>query len=289
MARAGLQFRFEFSNFLSESLKWFAPLLQYANVRRTTDGRSVKVCRVDDSLHGLSLVAEGNTLSEVDPTFSSNVVSADPLSSGLVRYSNQLLSDSAFDLERLLTDLTSSRIGRGVEKAIVLGKDVSNVTLPNNPGLVSLANVASTTTAIAAGVGWTDLVNVFDALDAAYANRAVWLMNSKTRNYLASAKDSTSRSYFVPGTQSSLDMLLGRPIVITQSLPLITIANSTPIILADLYSGLQVIVSEPRVAILRERFAEFNESSLGTSLRLGSVGLQTGANGAIQALKIAAS
>jgi HK97 family phage major capsid protein len=61
----------EFSNFLSESLKWFAPLMQYANVRQSTDGRSVKVCRVDDSSHGLSLIAEGNTLSDKLRTASS--------------------------------------------------------------------------------------------------------------------------------------------------------------------------------------------------------------------------
>jgi HK97 family phage major capsid protein len=97
------------------------------------------------------LITEGSTtLSEVDPTFSSTVVSADPLSSGIVRYSNQLLSDSAFDLEQLLSKLTSSRIGRGIEKALTLGTDVAGTTLPNNTGLVALAQVATTTSTIAA-------------------------------------------------------------------------------------------------------------------------------------------
>jgi HK97 family phage major capsid protein len=115
-------------------------------------------------------------------------------------------------------------------------------------------------------------------------------MSSKTRNYLAGLKDSTGRSYFVPGTSNSLDMILGYPVVINQSLPSPTAgafsASVKPIIFADLYSGLQVIASEPRVAVLRERFAEVNESALVTSIRIGSSSLQAGA---IQELRIAAA
>jgi HK97 family phage major capsid protein len=276
----------EFSGFLSETLKWFCPMFDYANVRQSPNGRSVKICRVDDSTHGLTLIAEGTTLSETDPTFSSTVVSADPLSSGLVRYSNQLLSDSAFDLEQLLKNLTSSRIGRGIEKALTLGTDVAGTPLPNSPGLVSLSQIASTTSTIAAGVGWTDITNLFDSLDTAYLPRSIFLMNSKTRNYLAGLKDSTGRSFFVPGTANSLDMLLGRPIVINQSLGLVTTASAKPILFGSLFDGLQVIASEPRVAVLRERFAEVNESALVTSIRIGSASLQAGA---IQALRIAAA
>jgi HK97 family phage major capsid protein len=280
----------EFSGFLSETLKLYAPLFDYANVRLSPDGRSVKICRVDDSSHGLSLIAEGVTLSEVDPTFSSTVVSADPLSSGLVRYSNQLLSDSAFDLEQLLKNLTSSRIGRGVEKALTLGTDVAGTALPNNPGLVSLSQIASTTSTIAAGIGWADITNLFDALDAAYLPRAIFQMSSKTRNYLAGLKTSDGRPFFTPTTDGGLDYLLGKPIVINQSLPSPTAgvfsASVKPVIFGSLFDGLQVIASKPRVAVLRERFAEVNESALVTSIRIGSASLQAGA---IQALRIAAA
>lgn len=281
----------EFSGFLSETLKLYAPLFDYANVRQSLNGRSVKICRVDDSTHGLTLLAEGTTLSEVDPTFSSSVVNADPLTSGLTRYSNQLLSDSAFDLEQLLTNLTSSRIGRGIEKALTLGTDVAGTALPNNPGLVSLAQVATTTATIAAGIGWTsDIVATFDALDAAYLPRAIWQMSSKTRNYLAGLKTSDGRPFFTPTTDGGMDYLLGKPIIINQSLPSPTAgvfsASVKPILFGSLFDGLQVISSEVRVQTLRERFAEVNESALVTSIRIGSASLQAGA---IQALRIAAA
>jgi HK97 family phage major capsid protein len=120
--------------------------------------------------------------------------------------------------------------------------------------------------------------------------RAIWQMSSKTRNYLAGLKDSTGRSYFVPGTQKSLDMLLGCPVVINQSLASPTAgvfgASVKPILFGSLFDGFQVVSSEVYVQTLQERFAEFNESALIVSTRVGSASLQAGA---IQALKIAAS
>ncbi len=127
-----------------------------------------------------------------------------------------MLSDSDFDLNTLLTNLVSSRIGRGAEKAITLGKDAAGTTLPNNPGLINIAQTATTTTTIAAGIGWTDLTNTFDALDAAYLPRAIWQMSSKTRNYLVGLKDGFGRPFFTPSTDGGMDYLLGRPIVLNQ-------------------------------------------------------------------------
>ena len=206
----------EFCGVLSEALKLYAPLMSYANT--IVSSRSVKVSKVDDTANGLTLITEGTTLVEADPTFASILVDRDILSAGIVKFSKELLSDSYFDLNQLLTNLVSSRIGRGAEKAITLGKDATDTTLPNNPGLINIAQTATTTGSIASGIGWTDLTTTFDALNPAFIPKAVWQMSSKTRNYLAALKDSTGRPYFTPATDGGLDYLLGRPIVINQSL-----------------------------------------------------------------------
>ena len=277
----------EYSGFLSEALKLYAPLFSYVNLRQSSKGRSVKVTKVDDTSHGLTLLTEGTvTLAEVDPTFSSSVVNVDLFSTGITRFSNQLLSDSYFDLEQLLTNLTASRVGRGIEKLLTLGLDQSGTATPNNSGLVNIATTATTTANIAGGIGWTDLENVFDSLDVAYLPKAVWQMSSKTRNYLSALKDSTGRPFFTPATDGGLDYLLGRPIVVNQSLPLVTTANAKPILFGSLFDGLQVVSSEVRVQTLVERFAEVNESAIIVSTRVGSASLQAGA---IQALRIAAA
>jgi HK97 family phage major capsid protein len=118
----------EFGGILTEALKLYAPLMSYANT--IVSSRSVKASKVDDTANGLTLITEGTTLVEADPTFSSILVDRDILSAGIVKFSKELLSDSYFDLDRLLTNLVSSRIGRGAEKAITLGKDAAGTNLP---------------------------------------------------------------------------------------------------------------------------------------------------------------
>ncbi len=85
-------------------------------------------------------------------------------------------------------------------------------------------------------------------------------------------------------------MLLGRPIVINQSLASPTAgvfsASVKPIIFGSPYEGFQVVSSAVNTVTLVERFAEVNESAIIVSTRVGSASLQAGA---IQALKIAAA
>jgi HK97 family phage major capsid protein len=277
------------SGFVSAALKHFAPLAQFVRTRVSSNGRPVKVSRVTDTAHGMVLINEGGGTSvpEVDPTFSSSDVFTDAFSTGQIRFSNQLLQDSAFDMEQFLTGLADIRYGRGLEAILTRGVDSSGTTTPNNPGILSVAAVGTTTATLAAGVGYKDLVNLFDALDVGYLPRAVWMMTSKTRNVLLASEDSTSRSYYVPAPNvDGLDMLLGKPIVINQSLDQLGTANAIPIVFGSLWDGYEMISSDLRVTTLRERYADVNESALIASTRVGSAGLATGA---LQSLKLAAS
>jgi len=146
----------EFNDFVAQSLKYFAPLTQYVRTRNSTNGRPVKVSRVDDTANGMNLIAEGSTASiaEADPTFSSSTVFLDLFSTGQTRYSNELLQDSEFDLVQFLTNLASSRYGRGLERILTRGLDSSGNATPNNPGMVSLAGVGNTTATLSGGIGF---------------------------------------------------------------------------------------------------------------------------------------
>jgi HK97 family phage major capsid protein len=197
----------DFAGFVDIAQRYYAPLAQYVRTRETPPMRPVKVSHADDRNAGLQLITEGSTVTEVDPTFSSTTVFQDLLTTGNIRYSNQLLDD-AFDLENLLSQLASSRYGRGLEKLLVTGTDVNGTATPNNPGLINIANVAATTSSLASGIGWDDLVNVFDALDPAYLPKAYWMMSSKSRNYLSGLKDGSGRAYFVASPSAEgFDML----------------------------------------------------------------------------------
>ena len=276
------------TDFISQALKAYAPLAQFCRVRWSDNSAPVKVSRVDDRNNGLILIQEGTGPAEADPTdFSSSTVFYDNLSTGLIRFSNQLLQDSAFNLTSFLSDLGASRFGRGLEAILTKGKDSAGTVTPNNAGIISIAGTGTTTATLAAGVGWTDLVNLFDSVDAAYLPRAVWQMTSKTRNALAKLEDGMGRPFFVPAPNAdSFDMLLGKPIIINQSLDQLGTASGVPIVFGSLYEGVEVVIRRLRVLTIRERWAELNLSAISAYTGIGSTAL---APGALQKLVLAAS
>jgi HK97 family phage major capsid protein len=275
--------------FLAQALKYYAPLTQYVRTKWLEPGQGmvVKVPFGTDTSAGLTLITEGGSVAEVDPAFGSSTVGNDDLSAGTIKFSWNLLQDSSFDLEVLLTELASIRVGRGYESILTNGLDSSGNATPNNPGIVSVAQVALTTASLVSGLSWTNLVDVFDATDAAYLPRAVWMMTSKTRNALLRLEDGTGRPYFTPApTADGMDMLLGKPIVINQSLAQLGTANGIPVVFGSLYDGYQMVGSPLRVQNLRERYADSLESAIIPTTRIGSTGL---APGALQSIKLAAS
>ena len=288
---AGAVVPLEFSGFISYASKAYAPITQFARTRVSDNGRPVKSSpRVDDTANGMFVITEGSgtPVTEVDPSFSASAtIFTDLCSTGMVRYSNQLRDDTAFELEKFLSDLSSVRYGRGVEKILTRGVDSTGATTANNPGLINVATLSHTTSALASGIGFAaDIVPLYDSLDAAYLPRSVWMMTSKTRNALLAAEDSTSRPYFVPAPNAeSFDMLLGRPILINQSLDQIG-ANAQPIIFGSLYDALEVVTSETQVVNVVERYADQFESALAVYTHLGSTALQSSA---LRILKQAAS
>jgi HK97 family phage major capsid protein len=189
----------EFYPVLTEALKYYGPIATKVRQKVTdNNGAPIKVSLLNDTANGLTLLGtEGtSTPAETDPTMSSATLGVDTVSGGLVKISFQELSDSSFDLDSTIRDLFSMRYGRGIEKAITLGLDSAGTTLPNQAsgGLVGVATVGTTTSTVAGGIGWGDLVSLYSALDPAYVNpNTAWVMNSTTHAYLIGLKDGFGR------------------------------------------------------------------------------------------------
>jgi HK97 family phage major capsid protein len=271
----------EFSEWITEALKIYAPLTQFARTRFGSGSRGVKSSpRTDDTANGLWLVSPGTVVPEEDPTFgASTTIQPDLVSTGLIKYSNELRDASFFSVPQFLGSLAGSRYGRGIERIITRGKDFASVLTPGNPGIISLAQTAVTTSSLAAGISLDNLIDLYDSLDAAFLPRAVFQMTSKTRNSLIKNLDSTGRSLYVPAPNAGgFDTLLGAPVVINQSLDQLTVASGTPIVFGSLWDGLEIVGTEKvEIANLVERFADVNVSALLGYSAVGSAGLTAGA------------
>lgn len=181
---------------LISALKYYGPIATLVRQRKTNNGGApLKVSLANDTANGLTLVStEGSSIPpETDPAFQSSIVGVDTVTAGLVKISFQELEDSSFDLDGWIRDAFGLRYARGLEQAVTNGKDSAGTTLPNQSsgGMAGVAVVGTTTSALAAGIGWDDLTACLGALDPAYTNpaKAVWQMNSNTRAYLVGLKD----------------------------------------------------------------------------------------------------
>jgi HK97 family phage major capsid protein len=280
---------------LVTALKQYADVTNYATVQKSNIGGPAKFSYVDDTENSLTLIAtEGSTVNEgPDPVFGSvTTADTDAFSTGFIRASNQLIDDSAFDFGKLITDLGASRYGRGLERILTVAQDGAGNSTPNNVGLLNVSPIATTTTALANGIGWRDLTATYSAVDPAYRPFAIWQMNSSTAAALLALEDSTSRPYFVPDPSSPFGMLLGRPVVINESLPNAfnagaAVANAVPILFGSVKHAMGVRLDHsPTLRVFREKYIEYNETAFSLLTRVASASLIPAA---VQGLKLAAS
>lgn len=278
----------EFNDFSVASLKAYAPLMNFVRFRNSYNGRAVRSSVTTDTGNGMSYVPEGASVPEIDPgSIGLTLISTDTLSAGIQKFSTQLASDATFDLTEFLTGLSSVRYGRGIQRAITLGTDQSNTSLPNNPGLVNIASVAVTTGSLASNVTFPNIADLYESLDSAYYPKAVWQMNAATRVALIKTFGTDNRSLFVPAPSADgFDLLFGHPLLINSSLPSLGTANGIPILFGDLYNGIEVVGSLPKIITLNERYITTLERAIILRSYVGSAAL---ASDAIRSLRLAAA
>jgi len=276
----------EFNDVLNQATKYFAPLLNYVQVKKDNTGRPTKAMFVDDTANGLTIVTEGSVtpVEGPDPVFASKIVTPDLFNGGLIRVANELIQDSNWDFGSVIETLAASRYYRGLQSLLTLGQDSSGNNSPNNVGLLNVATVGQTSSS-ATAISYADLSATYSSLDPSYLPTAYWQFNSATRLALLDVLDTTGRPVLVPAPNAdSLDMLLSRPVLINQSLPNVA-ASTTPVLFGSLHSGYFAKIDQSPIIIrIKEAFIEFNETAFQIVCRVGSTGLVPNA---IKSLKMA--
>jgi HK97 family phage major capsid protein len=241
-----------------EALKFYGPMQDLVTTKVTdNNGAPVKYATLNDTGSVASVLTEGSTIAETDPSFQSLTLNTDMITSGLVQISWQELADSHFDLQSILNTEFAKRFGRFYEGAITNG-DSSNIT-----GLTATFTTG-VSSASPTAVAYGDLANLFATLDPAYIRNATWIMNASTRGKLLGIVDGNGRpllqsSVAGAGTETAFSSLFGYPVVLNQSLPNVpsTAGSVTPIMFGDFKNGYVFrIDGAPKVVVLKERYAD---------------------------------
>ena len=169
-------------------------------------------------------VDEEGTYPLSDDSFSQVVLGAYKLAT-MIKVSEELLSDSIFDIEGYVSEQFGKRIGDKEEDAFLTGNGVSKPI-----GILHTTGGAEVgvTTAGASAITGDELIDLVYSLRAPYRKSAVFVLNDTTVKLLHKLKDGDGQYLWRPGiTENAPDTILGHRIVTSEFMPGVSAANKS--------------------------------------------------------------
>lgn len=217
----------EFENTLIMALEEENIMRKLARTIQTSNGdRKIPVA----ATHGTaSWIDEEGLIEDSDEAFSQITLGAYKLGTA-IKISDELLNDSAFNLETYIAQEFARRIGSKEEEAFLIGDGINKPTgIFNGTGGAEIGTTAASATAIT----FDEIYDLFYSLKAPYRKTASWIMNDSTVKAIRKLKDENGQYLWQPSTGAGTpDTLLNRPIYTSAYAPLIETSKS-PIAFGD--------------------------------------------------------
>lgn len=166
--------------------------------------------------------AEEAAYNESDMSFDQVVIGAHKLTR-VMKVSEELLNDSAIDLEGIISEDFARCFGEKEEEAFLVGDGSNKPT-----GLLDASGgmTGGITAASATAVTFDEIFDLYYALKSPYRGRAVWLMNDMSVKLLRKLKDQNNQYIWQPSVQAGQpDMIMGRPLYTSPFMPQATSGN----------------------------------------------------------------
>lgn len=154
-----------------------------------------------------SWIDEEGAFPESDDAFGQVSISAYKVAT-MLKVSDELLNDSAFNLEAYISKEFGRRIGAKEEEAFFVGDGTGKPT-----GIFNASGgAAEGTTTSTANITFDDVMDLFYAVKSPYRKKAAWVLNDTTVKALRKLKDNNGNYIWQPSVQAGQpDMILNRP------------------------------------------------------------------------------
>ena len=162
---------------------------------------------------------EGSEYTESDDEFGTVSLGAHKLST-IIKVSEELLNDSAFNLETYISSEFARRMGAAEELAFINGNGTGKPT-----GVLNTAEVGVTSAASNA-ITTDEIIDLYHSLRTPYRKNAVFISSDSTIKAIRKLKDSNGQYLWQPGLQAGQpDTILNRPIHTSAYMPEIESGN----------------------------------------------------------------
>lgn len=164
-----------------------------------------------------TIVAEGATINENDPSFGQGTLSAYKYGN-LVQVSTELEQDTAVDLMGYLAQQMGRALGNGAGADMVTGSGTSK---PQGVlvGAGTIAQVLGGTPS-ASGATFAELTQVYDKIIPPYQINAEWLIGQSALQKIRALVNTQGTPIFLPSLSGDApDTLFGKPVVVDPNMP----------------------------------------------------------------------
>ena len=212
----------EFERTLVEALQEENLFRQLATIITTSSGdRKIPVVA---SKGTASWVDEEGTIPESDDAFGQVSIGAYKLAT-MIKVSEELLSDSVFNLERYIAKEFGRRIGAKEEEAFFIGDGTGKPTgIFHSTGGAGVGVTAASASAITID----EIMDLFYSLKSPYRKNAAFVTNDATIKAIRKLKDGNGQYLWQPSvTAGQPDSLLNRPLKTSAYVPVIASAAKT--------------------------------------------------------------
>lgn len=195
----------EFEHTLVEALEEENFFRSIATVIQTSSGdRKIPVVASKGTANWID---EEGAFPESDDAFGQVSISAYKVAT-MLKISDELLNDSAFNLEAYISKEFGRRIGSKEEEAFFTGDGKGKPTGIFN----ATGGAADGTTTTTANITFDDVMDLFYSVKSPYRKKAVWVLNDTTVKALRKLKDNNGNYIWQPSVQAGQpDMILNRP------------------------------------------------------------------------------
>ena len=201
----------EFEHQLIDKLNDENIIRGYATIITTESGdRKIPVV----ASHGAAAwTDEEAEYTESDDAFGVVTLGAHKLAT-IIKVSEELLNDSAFNLETYIASEFVRRMAAAEEDAFINGNGTGKPT-----GLLTTAE-SGVTAASAAAITADEVIDLYHSLRTPYRKNAQFISNDSTIKAIRKLKDNTGQYVWQPGLQAGQpDTILNRPILTSQHMP----------------------------------------------------------------------
>ena len=254
------------------ALKSYGGMFEAASIITTSHGGDLILPTINDTEAKATIVSEYDQSTRRAPSFGSVTLKAYTYRTPIVPVSQELLQDSAFNLDALLSTLLAESFARGINA------DLTNGTGTGKPTGVVNAAVDSGAKPAAASITLDNIIDLIKSVNSSYARNGKFMFNRNTLWELAKIKDQSGRYIWHESTRDgSPATLFGKEYILNDDIADIG-AGNTSVLFGDFSKYKIRMVQNFRVVRLNELLAEYLSIGLFGFARVDGNLLDAGTN-----------